>query len=124
MLFLKSFKMNNNQKLKLFWKISKHINKKFCDKKLKIKDIILFKKGDLHKSFPDNKGWYFSEEKQILINKEISYLLQITILAHELAHAYQHQILGYKGRIKHNKRGGELYYAFLKEIDNMVRISV
>src|SRR3989344_2202688 len=97
--------MNNSQKLMLFWKITKRINKKFCNNKLKINNIILFRKGDLHKSFPEGKGWYFSDKKIILIRKDESLVEQIKIICHELAHAYQHQILKNKGRLKHNKKG-------------------
>ncbi len=113
--------MNNKQKLKLFWNITKHINKKFCDNKLKINDIILFKKGDLHKSFPNKDGWYFNKEKQILIRKDETLIMQLVILAHELAHAYQHQILNHK-KIKHDKKGGKMYQKFLKETDKIINI--
>lgn len=113
--------MDNKQKLKLFWKITKHINKKFCKNKLKINSITLFKKGDLHRSFPNKRGWYFSKERQILINKTKPIEMQIIILAHELAHVYQHQILGYEGRVRHDKKGGEVYQKFLKEVQDFCK---
>jgi len=112
--------MNNSQKIKLFWKITRHINKKFCKNRLQINDIILFKEGNLHKSFPKNRGWYLLDEKHILIGKNLDFIIQLVILAHELSHAYQHQILGYKDRIRHDKKGGKMYQKFLKETNKIL----
>ena len=111
--------MNNKEKLKLFWKITKHINKKFCNNQLEISRIIHFKKGDLDKSFPNKDGWYFNEKKSILIKKDEALVMQLIILAHELAHAYQHQILKHK-RLRHGKKGEKVYQKFLKETDKFM----
>ena len=121
-----SLSMNPQQKLKLFWKIINHLNKKFCKNKLVIKKITLFRKEDLHKSFPDHYGWYFMDRRDILIREDLSLVSQLNILSHELAHAYQFQILKYSPtRVrKHDKVGGNMNRQFLNEIDKMIRISV
>ncbi len=114
--------MNNNEKLKLFWNITKHINKKCCENKLVIKDITLFRHGDLHKSFPKSHGWYFADKKSIKIYEDEPLIMQVIILIHEITHAYQRQILKNKGR--HDRSGGRIYRAFLNETDKIVKIKV
>ena len=118
--------MNKNDKLKMFWKIISRINKNFCNNKVKVNEIILFSKGDLDKSFPDRKGWYFSDKRFILIGSKENLKMQIEILVHEFTHAYQHQILDYSGerRGKHLKTDGEVYQRFLKSTEDILTISL
>jgi len=115
-------KMKNKANLLGF--IADHINNKLCKKKLEISYIRLFKKGDLHESFPDKEGWYLSDKKEILIKKNASLIMQIIILCHELAHAYQWQILGKKGKDMHDIYGGKIYQKFIKETDKILEIKL
>lgn len=108
--------MDERNKLPLFNRIVCSINKKFCNNRLKVNKLIFFKKGDLHKSFPNKKGWYFRDERKILIKEDLPIKMQLIVLAHELTHAYQHQILKYKKRLAHDQIGGETYQKFLSEI--------
>lgn len=138
--------MNPQQKLKLFRKIINHLNKKFCGNKLVINNITLFKKGDLHKSFPDNNGWYSRDGKGILIHEDTPLVNQIRILIHEFVHAWQWQIEGeyYERMIKnekkkegikrlsnkgynkivHDKKSQVIYDKLFKETDKILKISI
>lgn len=106
-------------KLKFFWNITNYLNKKFCKNKLKIGDIILFKKSDLHKSFPNKKGWYFNDKMIIWISQKEPIDMQVVILLHELTHAYQHQIFGEKGHLKHDKKGKKINQMFIDETERI-----
>ena len=112
-----------NKTIRVLWKIYRHINKKFCNNKLKIKEIKLFKKGDLHSSFPDKKGWYNNEKKSILINQKEPIDMQVVILLHELTHAYQHQIFREKGHLKHDKRGKKINQKFIDETEKYLKVA-
>lgn len=116
--------MNIQQKQRLFYKIIKHLNKKFCKNKILINEIVPFRKGELHKSFPDNHGFYFNKKKMILIMEAEPLVMQIVILVHEFVHAYQHQILRYKGKLKHDRIGRKINQQFLEEIDKIVKVSM
>lgn len=117
--------MNKQDKLKLFWKIIRRINKKFCKNKVKINKIVLFEQKDLHKSFPKKRGWYFQDERNLLIKEDEPLLLQIIIVIHEFTHAYEDQILGYSGkrRNKHDEEEGKIYRKFLKSTEDILKIS-
>ena len=130
--------MKDKEKIELFWKITKRINKKFCKNKLKLGEISLFKKGELDESFKED-GYYCSGLQTITIKKESSLIYQLMILSHELAHAYQFQFLSnyYKkkkqklkdngafsekscDKVMHDKLGGKINQKFLREIDKML----
>ncbi len=113
--------MNNKQKLKLFWKIIKSINKKICKNKIAISKIVFFMNiSHKEKSCRVTQGYYNIHKKEIGIKNNLSLVQQIDNLCHELAHAYQHQILGNSGR--HDKKGGNIYQKFLKGTDNIIKI--
>lgn len=114
--------MNDIQKLRLFWKIIDIVNKKFCKNKLKINSIAFFKKCNKDKKTCKavTTGYYTVYSKRIGINSNTSLICQIDTLCHELAHVYQHQILGHSGR--HDKRGGKIYQKFLKETDKILKV--
>jgi hypothetical protein len=138
--------MTPKQKLKLFWKIINHLSKKFCENKIVISDISLFKEGDLHDSFPDSLGWYSRDGKGILIHEDTPLVNQIRILIHEFVHAWQWQIEGeyYKRMIKnakkkegikrlsnkkynkiiHDKKSEKIYNILFKETDKILKISM
>jgi len=117
--------MNAQQKLKLFWKITNHINKKFCYNNLLINEIIFLTREKVKEmgQEKDLGGVYMVNQKVIGINKEISFIGQIETLCHELTHAHQHQIENYH-RDGHNKAGREIYRKFTKETDKIVKISL
>jgi len=128
--------MNNKQRLKFFWKITKIINKKFCKNKLKIKDIIFFRKKK--RLFRNTVGIYVHDFKVIMLRESIPIQLQIKILCHELAHVYERQIikidysnihkkrLGSKKYYKcaHNKKFHRLFDKFLKEVIKNFKIDI
>ncbi|MFH1311096.1 MAG: hypothetical protein ABIH65_01685 [Nanoarchaeota archaeon] len=118
--------MQQKEKLKLFWRIINHLNKKFCKNKLVIKDIIFLTKDELNKLKEKGRepcGIYMIEEKVIAVDKELSLVGSITNLCHELTHAYQHQI-EHNHRGGHNKVGGKVYLKFMKATDKILKISV
>ncbi len=116
--------MNKQQKLKLFWKITNHLNKKFCKDKIKINKIIFLRKiiNPKRKDKGTTYGYYRIRDKTIAILKDAPEVYKLETLCHELAHAYQHQIL--RQKLTHNERGWEMMKDMLKEIDKIVRISV
>ena len=115
--------MNSNQKFRLFWSIIKHINERLCQNKLEISRIVLFHKYREQKHFRMMvNGFYDLRNKRIALKIDKPLISQIDTLLHELAHAYQIQILGHSGR--HDKIGGELYRKFLKETDSILKISL
>ncbi|UZE93889.1 MAG: hypothetical protein IB618_03955 [Candidatus Pacearchaeota archaeon] len=109
----------NKTKIKIFLKITKIINKKFCKDKLEINKIVFF--NGKHKG-KKNDGYYAVNSKIIGISKKEPLFCQIRTLLHELTHAYQNQIMNCKG--KHNKQGERVFYKFMKEIDKTLKISV
>jgi len=111
-----------NKTPKIFWKITKNINKKFCNNKLKVKEIFLFNKRSDYKclEFPCPKGIYLVHAKKIGVKKNIPLLFQICLFCHELVHAYQLQILKNKGR--HDQEFHRIYFKFVNETDKTLNI--
>jgi hypothetical protein len=64
-----------------------HLNKKFAKGKIKINRLYFTKKDK------GRLGVYFIRKKEIGISNNFGFLIKFSILNHELAHAYQHQIL-------------------------------
>lgn len=79
--------MSHKEKLELFWKIVNLINEKHFDNKLIVNKICLFEE-------PQSKnGMYEGLGKSINIRDREEVDAQCITLCHELAHAYQEQIL-------------------------------
>mgnify|MGYP007070658690 CR=1 FL=1 len=116
-------RMNNEQKLKLFWKITKCINKEFCKGKLVINGFILFKKEKIHGVYLG--GYYWISKKAIGIYDKNPLIIQVMTLHHELVHAYQDQILKLKLSEEklHEKRNFKIYKEFVEETNKIIKIS-
>ena len=108
------------KRLKSFLKIYEHINKKFCNDKLKISKIVFFKRCKDKPCKAVIVGYYKKYNKVIGIKLDKPLISQIDTLCHELSHAYQHQILGHSAR--HDKKGGKIYHDFLKETDKILKV--
>lgn len=117
--------MEDKNKIKLFWKIVDLINRKFCENKLVIHEIVLIERRK------KSRGYYRNRDRIIGIKKNRLLIDQIKTLVHEISHAYQHQILKkyYNQKISKNKGIGikvifhdsvlkRIYKKFLKEVDD------
>lgn len=89
--------MKQKEKLKLFWKITDLINKKYCHEKIVIKKIYLVS-AQLWSAESDEGcyGFYNRKKKIIVIKEKETILSQIRTLVHELVHSYQYQVLDYE----------------------------
>jgi len=135
--------MNHKEKLKLFWKITRLINRKHCRGKLKINKIVLSNKHD--KKHPQ-MGYYRPAKKEIGIfenrkhhsSKMVHF--QITTILHELAHAHQWQFMeGYyknklnrtkrltynaRKKIMHDKKGNKILKKFHDTLNRNIMIKI
>ena len=111
-------------KKQLFLKILKHLNKTFCDNKIKVK--IVFKKRMVSYKKRKDKGttlgYYEVRDKTIAILEDASIIDQLDTLIHEFTHTYQHQVLGQK--LSHNKHSGAIFWKFKKEADKILKFSI
>ncbi|MBS3091492.1 hypothetical protein J4217_03540 [Candidatus Pacearchaeota archaeon] len=115
--------MNSKERLKLSWKITNHINKKFCKNRLIIDKILFFNSIRKSKGCGVVHGFYDSNSKMIGIKNDISLIEQIETLCHELTHAYQHQIEK-NNKLVHNKVGNKIFSKFMKSTEDILKISL
>lgn len=118
--------LKDSWKIKLFADISNYLDKKYFNGQLILQSIVISHYSKKNgKVFDGVRGFYEPHAKVIGINSDEALIIQVQVFLHELAHAYQDQVLNsnlYIEKNHHNKKHDAIYETFVNETENFLNI--